>query len=693
MRARAEQTEIALEIDAGHSIGTIIRVRFPTSPSTAIMLARSDSSPPPNSPGPSTLLFPGNATHTSNTPEPSPPVTVASRKRKQSAMLGNTPDAASSPVPEQQPEGETTQTLVAQNNLQTRPRLKISRFPTFPSDGPNDYHTTDQLAMNRLNFRYGPAGISPQGWAMPCRTIESLPTSFRVSWEDRSPFVKVTADGLGLAGEKGFRSARCNAPVREGSWYMEIRVEQGGGTSISTSAERREGSHVRLGWARREAPLNGPVGLDGYSYGIRDKTGEKTTLSRPRPYGRPFGSGDVIGMYISLPPRRKPSPDDPNDPAHIKRERIAIEFKGQEYFESLEYPQAKEMTSLVDYSGKAAAANSASLPSAAITGKKSATIKNLPERGRGKKTAAEPAPVRSLPTLPSSRIAFFVNGECQGTAFQDLYDYLPLQADRASRKAKDRRKHKEGAREHKENPFDDGSLGYYPFISLFNDARIRMNPGPNFDFPPPANIDTLLNGEESEDVEMGGIEPTWRPISERYAEFMAEQWALDDEEEKEAQVEALERAEIDKAEAQKQAQKEKRRLQAEARRKAKKDAAAEEAAAKRAGSSARGTPLRESSIGFQRGSSVAGDDRLLSIPPFAQHGYDQSHSPAPTMGSNGEMQGAHSGYNSDDGVVPPAVGTPDSTNYHQRHVPQSQPLPQPRPQNPPKWEVFDMRAM
>lgn len=656
--------------------------------SITAMLARSDSSPPPNSPGPSTLLFPGNATHTSNTPEPSPLVAIAARKRKQSAISGNTPDAPSSPAPE--PEGETTQTLVAHNNLQTRPRLSISRFPTFPSNDPNDYHATDQLAINRLNFRYSPAGISPQGWAIPCRTIESLPTSFRVSWEDRSPFVKVTADGLGLAGEKGFRSARCNAPVREGSWYMEIRVEQGGGARSATSSERREGSHIRLGWARREAPLNGPVGLDGYSYGIRDKTGEKTTLSRPRPYGRPFGSGDVIGMYISLPPRRRPSPDDPHDPAHIKRERIAIEFKGQEYFESLEYPQSKEMISLVDYSGKAAAANSASLPSAAVTGKKSATVKNLPERGRGKKTAAEPTPLRSLPTLPGSRIAFFINGECQGTAFQDIYDYLPLRADRASRKAKDRRKHKEGTREHKDNPFDDGSLGYYPFVSLFNDARIRMNPGPNFDFPPPANINMLLNGEDEEDTEMGGMEPNWRPISERYPEFMAEQWALDEEEEREAQAEALQRAETDKIEAQKQAQKEKRRQQAEARRKAKKDAAAGEAAAKRAGSSARGTPLRESSLGFH-GGSATGDDQRLSIPPFAQHGYNQSHSPAPTMGSSGEMQGIHSGYNSDDGDALPAVGTPDSTIYHQRYAPQ--PQQQPQPPNPPTWEVFDMRAM
>lgn len=544
--------------------------------------------------------------------------------------------------------------------------------------------------MNRIGFRYIPAGVSPEGSVLPCRTIESLPTSYRVSWEDRSPFIKVTSDGLGLAGDKGFRSARCNAPIREGRWYMEVRVEHGGGSREFIDGNTKEGSHVRFGWGRREAPLNGPVGLDGYSYGIRDKTGEKTTLSRPKAYGRPFGSGDVIGMYIALPPRRKPSPNDVHDPARIKRERIPIDFKGQEYFESLEYPQSKEMISLVDYSGKAASA--ASVPSAAASGKKSAMVKNLPDRGRGKKAAVEPTPLRTLPTLPGSHIAFFINGECQGIAFQDLYDYLPLRTTPASRKGKDKRRNREGAREHKENPFDDGSLGYYPFISLFNQARVRINPGPNFDFPPPADIEAVLTGENT----INTVEPTWRPICERYPEFMAEQWALDADEEREAQAEVKEREEIEKIEAQKRAQKEKRRQQAEARRRAKKAQAASEArenSAQIAGS-ARPTPQREESVGFQRGSSVATEERYghptsLAIPISAQYGVygarlEHSYSPAPTMASSADMQGAPSGYNSDSGETP-GTGTPDAPMAYQPDAPQPSRL-QP-------WTEFDLRAM
>lgn len=344
--------------------------------------------------------------------------------------------------------------------------------------------------------------------------------------------MKVTQDGLGLRGERGFRSARCNAPVREGKWYFEVKIEQGGGEKPLGST-KAEGSHVRLGWARREAPLNGPAGLDGYSYAIRDKTGDKVHLSRPKPYGRTFGSGDVIGMYISLPPLKKPNPRDPHDPANIKRERIAIEFKGQEYFESYEYSQSKEMLSLMNSNDRGKA--STSTPATSTT-KKSATVKNLPSTSRGSKNGpAEPAPLRHLPTLgPDSCVAFFVNGQSQGIAFQDLYDFIPLRSH--STKTHEKKRHnKEGFREHKENPFDDGSLGYYPMISLFNEARVRINPGPDFDFPPPPDIDTVLMSGESSGVDVKpNTERQWRPMSERYPEYMSEQFALDDKEETEA---------------------------------------------------------------------------------------------------------------------------------------------------------------
>ena len=458
--------------------------------------------------------------------------------------------------------------ITSRADLFSRPRLSISRGPIFiPTVDGSEYYKTDLVGVNRVGFRYIPAGINPPGYIQPCRTIESNPTTYRVSWEDRSPSIKVTRDGLGLAGTAGFRSARCNAPMREGRWYLEVKIIQGGGER-SGDESTRDGSHVRLGWGRREAPLNGPVGLDGYSYGYRDKTGEKVTLSHPRPYGYTYGTGDVIGMYISLPARRQADPKDLHDPAHIKRERIAIDLKGQETFEILEYPQSKEMVSLMDYSGKST--SSASVPSS----KKTASGK-LPDRssstGGGK--LAQPA-LRPLPTLHNSRIAFFINGESQGVAFEGLYDYLPLRQTDSSRRGKEKKRTREGVKEHRENPFDDGSLGYYPFISLFNEACVRLNPGPDFEFPPPPDIDALLDGNV---LETNDAQRTWRPACERYAEYMQEQWSLDELEEGEARADASRAATIEKAEAEKQLQRAKRRQQAEERKRVKMAMASEQA--------------------------------------------------------------------------------------------------------------------
>jgi len=493
-------------------------------------------------------------------------------------------------------------------DLSSRPILTISRGPVFvPIIEGSEWYKTEILGANRLGFRYIPAGINPAGYATPCRTIESNPTSYRVSWEDRSPFLKVSKDGLCILGSKGFRSARCNAPIREGKWYMEVKILHGGGEKVGEES-RREGGHVRLGWGRREAPLNAPVGLDGYSYGYRDKTGEKVALSRPRPYGQPFGTGDVVGLYISLPQRQKPIMKDPHDPAHLKRERIPIDLRGQEVFEILEYQASKEMIALMDYSGKTT--NTGSVPS--TTTKKSANGK-LPERGgpATSSTKVNSTNLRPLPILHGSRIAFFLNGKCQGTAFQDLYDYLPLRQTEMQRKANSKKRTREGVKEHRQNPFDDGTLGYYPFISLFNDAAVKLNPGPHFDFPPPDDIDQLLNrmtgeeepsfsGEHESSHHLGSwgemdvkperpnggypvsdaiprLEPTqhrkWRPAIDRYPEFMQEEWEFDALEEQEAKLELERLTKLEVAEEEKRKQKEKKKKQAEARKRSRKEAA------------------------------------------------------------------------------------------------------------------------
>ncbi|KAF8162954.1 hypothetical protein B0H34DRAFT_651013 [Crassisporium funariophilum] len=624
------------------------------------MHAQGSSPPPPETETPPPAIsspdLPAISQPNGNVPAAAPSGAVP-RKRKRAPATASSP--APSDVGSNAGNGTTDLLATSRADLSSRPILTISRGPVFVAvtEG-SEWFKTDMVGVNRVGYRYIPAGINPPGFSSPCRTIESNPTAFRVSWEDRSPFLKVTKDGLGIAGSKGFRSARCNAPIREGRWYMEVKILHGGGEHVGEETTR-EGSHVRVGWGRREAHLNAPVGLDGYSYGLRDKTGDKVTLSRPRPYGKPFGTGDTIGMYISLPTRREPNKKDPNDPAHLKRERIPIDLKGQEVFEILEYPQCKEMTTLMDYSGKAT--NSASVPSSS---KKAAG--KLPERSgpapSGKPNATN---LRPLPILAGSRIAFFVNGECQGTAFQDIYDYLPLHQSDNVRKAKEKKRTREGVKEHRENPFDDGTLGYYPFISLFNDASIRLNPGPDFEFPPPPDIDAVLDGKGSTSTDTSppmeisddqntqlpnpSEQPrTWRPASERYPEFMAEEWAMDALEEEQAKAESLKQAAADKLEDDKRKQREKRKQQAEARKRQRK------AAAEQTANAALAEDDRFGPGAMLYGGGGAVYNQPSPSPLRHATAYDpgdefveQEHSPAPTVASYGEFAGNHSGYNSE----------------------------------------------
>ncbi|PPQ73893.1 hypothetical protein CVT26_011725 [Gymnopilus dilepis] len=677
------------------------------------------SSPPPSDSlpigglGAGTLLQNAAATQT--------PAQSRSNKRKRPGGAAASP--APSDVNSNAGNGTNSTDLLATSraDLSSRPILTISRGPIFvPVSEGSEWYKTEMIGVNRIGYRYIPAGINPPGHAVPCRTIESNPTSFRVSWEDRSPLIKVTKDGLSLAGFKGFRSARCNAPMREGKWYMEVKILHGGGDKTSDDS-KREGPHVRLGWGRREAPLNAPVGLDGYSYGYRDKTGEKVTLSRPRPYGRPFGTGDVIGMYISLPPKRQPNKKDPLDPAHLKRERIPIDLKGQEVFEILEYPQSKEMAALMDYSGKTT--SSASVPS---SNKKAANGKPTDRNGPAPPSNKPSTPVlRPLPTLPGSRIAFFVNGEPQGIAFEDLYDYLPLRQTETQQK-NSRKRTREGVKEHRENPFDDGTLGYYPFISLFNEASVRLNPGPSFDFPPPDDIDdvldkmgspksdgiaastslpsssSLLNLEipKEQDVKpqidptsQEAIPPTppapeppkrtWRPACERYPEFMQEEWDFDALEEEEAKVELAKYAAAEKAEEEKRKQREKKRQQAEARRKAKKEAALAQQVADAASlEEERARTLereRFASLPAPPPGTLYGPgghfpvvqpqpspSPLRHFTAFEPEGsVDYENSPAPTYTSFSEQLGGQSGYTSENHEPEPMDQDPDDLDVDQ----------------------------
>jgi COMPASS component BRE2 len=314
--------------------------------------------------------------------------------------------------------------------------------------------------------------------------------------------------------DKGFRMAKANVGIREGRWYWECKITSG----ISKASEKpdtEEGvrGHVRIGWARREATLDAPVGYDAYSYGIRDVAGQKVYMSRPKdffPSGEDISEGDVIGLEINLPSEslhRKvveghynPAVDLPDDEhigiesADIIRDRVPIRFKAHLYFEQIEYHAVKELEELMNPS-----------PVISSTG-------GLAGGGQ------EPSPTHlypSLRTLPHSSIKVYKNGKEMGTAFKDLLGFLPPASKPLAQV---------GARE----GLDDGMLGYYPAVSVFRGGAAEVNFGPPWWFDPP----DWNSNDNDVNMEGDGQHPSskahrLRPVAERYDEQIAEDIVYD----------------------------------------------------------------------------------------------------------------------------------------------------------------------
>lgn len=371
--------------------------------------------------------------------------------------------------------------------------------------------TSFNSAFNKKNFRYTHCIADPHFPSMNYfRQTEAEPYGPRLTHEDSASHVFFDSSLRTVTTHKGFRMARANVAVREGRWYWECKITQGVKNPKEGETKPEGGKHVRMGWARREASLDAPVGFDAYSYGIRDYSGEKVFMSRPKdffPPGEGIREGDVIGLEIQLPSEQlhrkimageyNPAVDlaeDNNDESditapNIVRDRVPIRFKANMIFEKIEYHPTKELEDLMN-------------PSPAHS---------------GGLQSAQPSPSNSAPslrTLPKSYIKIYKNGQLMGTAFEDLLGFLPP----ASRPMP-----QVGARE----GLDDGMLGYYPAVSVFRGGAAEVNFGPEFWYPPPgyapsADADVEMNGEAN------GTSPVRiRPVSDRYEEQIAEDIVYD----------------------------------------------------------------------------------------------------------------------------------------------------------------------
>jgi len=338
---------------------------------------------------------------------------------------------------------------------------------------------------------------------------------------DRDPGITLKEDGLTATTDKGFRTVRANFGVKEGNWYFEVNINKGGEKDVIN------GPNVRIGWTRREATLYGPVGYDSYGYGYRDRNGDKLHESLSVPYGESFGNNDVIGCYISLPKMKfpkepskeliksqntkltrkeedrlihtqlKPSdliddlslvPAESHSIINNVRKRTVITFKQRLYAESLDYLPINSPGLLSYLDIKFNKSNDDDDSSEKIIKSKHMLLN------------------------PGSSISFYKNGVNQGTAFEDI----PLCIPAAVSLPLERRKLTLGNYQRQPTLADDGSLGYYPTISLFKGGSVTMNFGPNFKYPP-------------KDLDEQNIK--WKPMSERYLEIEAEEclWDIVDE--------------------------------------------------------------------------------------------------------------------------------------------------------------------
>jgi COMPASS component BRE2 len=334
------------------------------------------------------------------------------------------------------------------------------------------------------------------------RNTEPPPFSAHMSFEDAASHMFFDQSGTHVTSDKGFRMSRANVAVREGRWYWECKVTRGILKNRGDGDPESHG-HVRVGFARREASLDAPVGFDAYSYGIRDVAGQKVHMSRPKdffPPGEDIKEGDVIGLEIQLPSERlqrkivqgqynpaidltdedsEQAPEAPN----IIRDRIPIRFKAHIYFEKIDYHTTKELEELMNPSPMASGHNA-----------------EAPNPNH---------PVPALRTLPNSYIKVYKNGVLMGTAWTDLLAFLPPASKQAQQTA---------GRE----ALDDGTLGYYPAVSVFRGGAVEVNFGPNFWYPPP-----------SEDAEMADVDGPpknssgLRAVSERYDEQIVEDIVYD----------------------------------------------------------------------------------------------------------------------------------------------------------------------
>ncbi|KAL3230468.1 hypothetical protein RNJ44_00917 [Nakaseomyces bracarensis] len=177
------------------------------------------------------------------------------------------------------------------------------------------YVKTEDIPLNRRNFVYRPCLPNPLFTELGYCTTEYPFDVSGVSIQDRSDGISLVSGAnhtVGVTQSNGWRTARSDVCIKEGSAYWEVEVVNNGECeeSLETSSvqQRRQfmnsSAHIRLGITRREASLEGPVGFDSYGYGVRDFSLESIhdgKLQQVLSKAPMLKKGDRLGFLVKLP--------------------------------------------------------------------------------------------------------------------------------------------------------------------------------------------------------------------------------------------------------------------------------------------------------------------------------------------------------------------------------------------------------
>lgn len=181
-------------------------------------------------------------------------------------------------------------------------RTETSRSERAVSDTGGD--NSSKRPKGRKRQKVNSTNQSNEVSAAPMDFVRIVPVSKKVrdpdelglnsvvlSGSDKASQLQLAADKLSVSGTKGYRTARATHGAREGTWYCEATATFLGPTG-----------HCRIGWCTGKAELQAPVGYDKYGYSYRDLEGSKVHKALREPYGEAYAEGDVVGLFIHLPP-------------------------------------------------------------------------------------------------------------------------------------------------------------------------------------------------------------------------------------------------------------------------------------------------------------------------------------------------------------------------------------------------------